>query len=188
MVKRNRGARVTRVNRRRQNRQYKRRSKAKWLAYVKQLRKEHLSAIAPLTQHPFKPKVRARCIEAPASINLTANYLETIKFLKNVRECASAGAARFFVDFKTIKEITPAGALLLVAEFDRWREMVQQQRLEPLDLESWDPVVKTRLLEMGFFDLLRSTRSGKQPESPRDWWRLQLLRRWSHEQVEQVLT
>jgi hypothetical protein len=24
-------------------------------------------------------------------------------------------------------------------------------------------------------------------ESPRDWWRLQLLRRWSHEQIEQVL-
>jgi hypothetical protein len=36
----------------------------------------------------------------------------------------------------------------------------------------------------GLFKMLHT--EGSHPESPRIWWRLQLLREWSHEQVEQV--
>ncbi|NII09981.1 sensor histidine kinase [Oleiagrimonas sp. C23AA] len=80
-----------------------------------------------------------------------------MQFLENVRTCVSVTGGKLYVDFTTLETLTPAGALLLVAEFDRWREIVEYQRLQPIKLDRWDPTVKARLTEMGFFTLLNST-------------------------------
>jgi anti-sigma regulatory factor (Ser/Thr protein kinase) len=81
-----------------------------------------------------------------------------VQFLSELRQCYSAIAGRFFADFTTIESISPAGALLLVAECDRWRETIAKQKLEPLNVNQWHPEVRNRLLEMGFFRLMRSTK------------------------------
>lgn len=150
--------RLVRLEQRRRIRVYRRRKKARERSRLQQLCRERLSTIAPYVQHPTRRNTRARCIRAPESINLSENFEETIDFLNRVRECASASMGRFFVDFTTIRDLTPAGALLLVAEFDRWRELIKKQRLEPIELEKWNPVVTNRLIEMGFFDLLGSSK------------------------------
>jgi hypothetical protein len=98
-------------------------------------------------------------IEAPQHLNLRENFEETIKFLETVRACAGSMIGKFYVDFRTIRSLTPAAALLVVAEFDRWRELLPSQRLGPIDLEQWDPSVRNRLLEMGFFGLLRTSKA-----------------------------
>ncbi|PMQ06721.1 hypothetical protein DyAD56_04450 [Dyella sp. AD56] len=52
-----------------------------------------------------------------------------------------------------------------------------------IGLDDDDDVGRARSIEVDLGpDLVKVT------ESPRDWWRLQLLRRWSHEEVKQVLT
>ena len=152
---------VRRLNHRRRERLFRRRAASKAKRARQRLNFERLNAIAPYVDHPVRPKVKARRIQAPESINLSENYRETVEFLNDVRTCASIGRGRLFVDFTTIKNITPAGALLLVAEFDRWRTLNSLKRLEPLELDKWDPVVKNRLVEMGFFELLRSSSHSK---------------------------
>ena len=95
-----------------------------------------------------------RNIECPATLNLSADYQETMDFLRAVRLLARELQSNFMVDFTSLKEITPAAALLLVAEFDRWRGRSKAGRLRPIDLENWTPSVRRRLKEMGFFDVL----------------------------------
>ena len=62
---------------------------------------------------------------------------------------ASTGSYR---DFKKLRLITPAAALVLAAEYDRARE-VTGRRIDVYDLEKWDPLVKSTLLEVGFLAL-----------------------------------
>lgn len=95
-----------------------------------------------------------RVIECPANLNLSEDYRQTVDFLKSVRLLARELQSKFMVDFTSLKEITPAAALLLVAEFDRWRGRSRARRLRPIDLENWTPSVRRRLKEMGFFDVL----------------------------------
>lgn len=143
---------------RRRKREYWQRSEARRRSCLRQWNFERLNSIAPYVRNPAKPKSTARCVTAPAAIDLSDDFKETVVFLNRVRECASASLGKFFVDFTTIRHLTAAGALLLVAEFDRWRELIEKQRLEPIEVEKWDPVVRNRLIEMGFFDLLGSSR------------------------------
>jgi len=64
---------------------------------------------------------------------------------------------RFYVDLRPLKKLTPAGALLLTAEFDRWKHK-HFSRLKPRDVENWDSEVRNLLSTMGFFDLLQTTK------------------------------
>ena len=95
-----------------------------------------------------------RVIDCPANLNLSADYKETVDFLRAVRLLARELQSKFMVDFTSLKDITPAAALLLVAEFDRWRGRSKARRLRPIDLENWTPSVRRRLKEMGFFEVL----------------------------------
>lgn len=62
---------------------------------------------------------------------------------------ASTGGYR---DFKKLRSITPAVALVLAAEYDRARE-VSDTSINMYDLNSWDPIVKSVLQEVGFLAL-----------------------------------
>lgn len=95
-------------------------------------------------------------LEAPEVLNLRESLPGLLNFLRAVRRCSRGLKGNVFVDLKTIREITPAAAILLVAEFDRWREVASTRRLRAVDAEAWNPRVRQRLLEMGFFDLLRA--------------------------------
>ena len=72
------------------------------------------------------------------------------------------GAPRWinpFVDFEPLREITPAAALILAAEYDRARRLAAKDPtrypdLFVVSLEKWDPNVVQILRDNGFFHLL----------------------------------
>lgn len=57
------------------------------------------------------------------------------------------------VPFEEIDNITPAAALLMAAEYDRYRRM-QRRPLYPIRRENWKPWVDAMLSEIGFLRLL----------------------------------
>lgn len=102
-------------------------------------------------------------LRCPPRLDLRENLEATLKFLRAVRACSRGLRGKIYVDMRTLQEVSPAGALLLVAEFDRWREIAQHAKLNSVDVEHWNPTVKQRLFEMGFFRVLRA-----KPPSPAD--------------------
>jgi hypothetical protein len=110
-------------------------------------------ARAPLAEHPKYPR-RVHTLACPPQLNLGEDYKSTIQFLTDVRDVAMTFGGKFHVDLRPLKKVTAAAALMLVAEFDRWKELTLHHRLRAVDPEDWEPSVRKQLGEMGFFDLL----------------------------------
>lgn len=98
----------------------------------------------------------ANVLFCPKRINISDSYEETIGFLEKIKTVARGLNGHFFVDFTSAEQVTPAGALMLVAAFDRWRETLPDQRLKAVSLQKWNPDVRRKLKEMGFFEVLGS--------------------------------
>ncbi|MDV3468994.1 hypothetical protein RZA67_09660 [Stenotrophomonas sp. C3(2023)] len=96
-------------------------------------------------------------------MDLDENYHATISLLKDIRFATQQLRGDIMVDLKVVKDISPAAALLLVAECDRWRERTKAQWLRAFDVSYWTPSVRRRLKEMGFFEVLNSRNI---PEDP----------------------
>lgn len=105
----------------------------------------------------------ARFLPCPRSLNLSDDLVATVKFLQSIRSVSKGLKGRFVVDLRPLQEITPAGALLLVAEMDRWREITPGKTLTPFKPHQWNPAVRKRLSDMGFFRVL-GTRCDVQDE------------------------
>lgn len=112
-----------------------------------------IEAIAPKV-YLEEIKRNVRVLKSPKKINLSDSYQETIEFLGQVGLLARGLKGRFHVDLTSVEEITPAGALLLVAAFDRWKKISPGQRLKAISLKRWNPDVRRKLKEMGFFEIL----------------------------------
>jgi anti-anti-sigma regulatory factor len=100
------------------------------------------------------PGIRRHTIDGPANVCLQQNYEETLNFLKQVRSLSQRHKGKLHVNLKTVTRISPSGAILLVAEIDRWRISTQREKMRAIDLENWNPTVRRTLKEMGFFSLL----------------------------------
>lgn len=122
---------------------------------LRNFRREKVSAIAP-KQFVKGIGRQVNVLPCPRKLNLSDNCEETLTFIHNVNTVAKGLLGRFHVDLTHAEEITPAGALLLVAAFDRWRETVPGQRLRAVSLERWNPDVRRKLKEMGFFEVLNA--------------------------------
>lgn len=98
---------------------------------------------------------RVRYFPAPQAFNLSSSFEETIKFLMQFRQWSSSTrrARSFYVDLRRVTQISPAGALLLAAEFHRWK-LIFNRKLRARDAGEWDPEVRRLLGDMGFFELL----------------------------------
>ena len=96
-------------------------------------------------------------LQCPPRLNLGSDHDATIEFLKDVRFHSNRRDKRLRVDLTSLEEITPAAALLVVAEFDRWRSKTRANRLTPASLGDWNPSVRRRLKDMGFFEALGAT-------------------------------
>ncbi len=160
--------RLARLNRSRQAREFKRRAYRRARRSNWEHRRKRLDRIAPRMPNPARPGKTARTLLPPVRINLRDDYAETVTFLKQVRHLAETISGKFLVDFTGIQEITAAGALLMVAEFDRWRELVPYQWLNPVQLDKWNPSVRKRLTDMGFFDVMRSRNRFMPPAEDQD--------------------
>ena len=155
-----RNDRVKRIRwqRRKHRRAIKRRNILRLRKITQDMRLEQLGQIlsnVPLTTHPKAPRP-THTLSCPARLNLRDDFAETIDFMQRVREVAAILRGKFRVDLRPLTDITAATALMLVAEFDRWREFVPQDRLRAIDPEDWNPTVRKRLKDMGFFDLLKA--------------------------------
>ena len=108
----------------------------------------------------------------PAILSLGENYEETAAFLADIRggltegwqgyarlraQKTRAGALpkrlRTYWDFTSIREITPAVALVIASEYDRVR---RRQGWVPyaIDFENWKPDVRRLLDGIGFLDMV----------------------------------
>lgn len=114
-----------------------------------------------LLENRFNPKQKApvnrRCeIELPERLDLEENYEVTVTHLSNVRNAAQRRVRLRYLNFDSVRYISPSAALLLASEVDHWNETVGL-RVRSHD-ESWDPNVRRLLCEMGFFELLHLAR------------------------------
>ncbi|WP_146049838.1 hypothetical protein [Xanthomonas campestris] len=119
---------------------------------------ERIHRVAPRrplpSSHDDKPKKAVRTITPPPVLDLEENYSATIQLLKDIRLATRVLDAKFMVDLTPLRQISPAAAILMVAECDRWREKTKSKWLRSVAAHDWDPSVRRRLKEMGFFDVL----------------------------------
>jgi len=112
------------------------------------------------------PEIR---VQAPKKFSLSSNYQETVSCLKRLKDYAlleqPAGTRRqqVWIDLSKVETITPAGALVLAAEMDRWRRY-KHAKLAPRNVDKWDPNVRKLLDGIGFFRLLGVGSSGQPKE------------------------
>ncbi|MGX5672761.1 ATP-binding protein [Thermomonas fusca] len=145
-----------RLHQRRERRRLKRSASKRHEASRRQL---PVRRVHSFTTVQYSPEYRRyyEVLKCPEKLNLAADYDSTIAFLGDVRYHSNRRYVRLQVDLTSLQEISPAAALLVVAEFDRWRSRTKANRLTPASLEDWNPTVRRRLKEMGFFEALGAT-------------------------------
>jgi len=131
------------------------RKRQAWLVQMGHIRIIAPRKLHPLTEHSNKRRY-VRTITPPPVLDLEENYESTISLLKSIRFATRTLNAKFMIDLKALREISPAAALLMVAECDRWREKTRHKWLRAVDANEWVPSVRRRLKEMGFFEVLRT--------------------------------
>lgn len=105
------------------------------------------------------PRTRGRAVlvlSAPKILCLNDAHGDVVQFLGTMRRAIGRCISRRIpleIDFRTIERITPAAALCLSAELDRWQR-TNRVRLTPSGLKEWRQTVLHALNAMGFFDLL----------------------------------
>ena len=108
----------------------------------------------PDTEHPVTHKP-IKAIECPEELDLDTNADETLHLFQEIhRWSSSVGARPVYINFKPIEKISPAAALMLAAELDRWNHLHTNRKLRAIDVDEWHPAVRRLLYEMGFFSLL----------------------------------
>lgn len=90
----------------------------------------------------------------PESFSLSDHYDEVMDFVDEFRRTSIGRRRLIYVDFRTLRDIGAAGAVLLAAEMDRWRR-VAGVKLLVRDLPQWDPEICCLLNELGLFDVLK---------------------------------
>ncbi len=100
----------------------------------------------------------------PENLSLDENFKEVVQLINVIRGRSQRQRNEpIHIDFKPIRKIGPAGALVLAAELDRWNR-VRRSKLRTIDVDKWDKDVRRLLREMGFFNLLQ-TSSGAPEDS-----------------------
>jgi len=105
----------------------------------------------------------------PGIFSLDDNFIETVEYLTELRtklrssipeskiaKAITRRARRHILsynDFSTINKISPAAALVLAAEFDRWR-IQANTKLFTVNERFWKPEVLSVLYALGFHELL----------------------------------
>ena len=116
------------------------------------------------------PAIRADAIriEAPENFGLETDYDGVISFLHKLREEIKPGTRRQVIaDMRSVRVMSPAAALCLASEFDRWQRIVGK-KLQPLTVSSWDRKVLRHLFSMGLFELLGTRIAPHLRASPSD--------------------
>ncbi|HEY8748623.1 MAG TPA: hypothetical protein VIM11_11660 [Tepidisphaeraceae bacterium] len=92
----------------------------------------------------------------PGKMDFESNYEETAVCLRYLRNASEGLFAVRKLRFDRLREISPASALVLASEVDRWNQLVGG-RLKA-EVHRWQEDVKRLLFEMGYFELLHLPR------------------------------
>ena len=106
---------------------------------------------------PRRKQVNLTC---PRVLSLHCGFDGVVNLINEMRRHSSVNPnVNAYIDFKKIKELDPAAALVLAAEIDRWNDMLvaKTARFRTVDIKKWDVRVRSLLGQMGFFDLLGAT-------------------------------
>lgn len=90
-------------------------------------------------------------------MSLRTNRDATLDVFQTIRR-AVRKRRRLKLDFTTLMEISPAAALVLAAEIDRWRRLLDFRPVV-LDVDRWNSKVCRLLHDMGLFDLVEAQNS-----------------------------
>jgi len=88
----------------------------------------------------------------PATLDFDDNYETTAAHLALIRQAAIRRRRLKELHFDVITSVSPAAALVLASEVDRWRQRVGGRLRANVD--RWDPEIKRLLGQMGYFELL----------------------------------
>lgn len=103
-----------------------------------------------------KKQVRGAEIVLPAEMDIEQNYEATVRALTKIRQASLRRLRLRYINFDNITHISPAAALLLASEVDRWNESIRG-RIQSAD-DSWNPDIRRLLCQMGLYELLRIPR------------------------------
>ena len=97
-------------------------------------------------------------IKCPPDFSLRSNFDGVVEVLDKIRNQSQRQRNEHcYIDFRDIQNLSPAAALVLAAELDRWNKLPWRQgRLKPVDVADWDPQVRRLLAGMGFFELMQA--------------------------------
>ncbi|HZQ47164.1 MAG TPA: hypothetical protein VFC07_09140, partial [Verrucomicrobiae bacterium] len=88
----------------------------------------------------------------PEELDFEANYETTASHFRILRLATNLKSRLKTLRFEKIRYISPAAALVLASEVDRWNQVVGG-KLRP-NTEAWHEDIQRLLFEMGYFDLL----------------------------------
>lgn len=107
--------------------------------------------------------VPTKTITLPEDFSLKTNFVDVVTALNNIRQQSKQRIrGRFYIDFKKIQTLSPAAALVLAAELDRWNHVLGYGRMKAVDVHKWDDHIRNLLGDMGFFSLLKIQRSHRE--------------------------
>lgn len=84
---------------------------------------------------------------------------ETLKVIHCIRHAGRGRIKLGYLNFDTLRRISPPAALVLAAEIDLWNRYVGRKLRART--AGWDPQILSLLSEMGFFDLLHIDRNAE---------------------------
>jgi len=96
----------------------------------------------------------------PAKLDFEENFETTASHFRHIRDAARGRYRIRRLGFEQITDISPAAALALASEIDRWKQKAVGMKA---DTPTWDPDIKRLLCEMGFFELLKLPRPASEP-------------------------
>ena len=95
-------------------------------------------------------------VACPEVFSLEENFAGVAQVVARIRTAVTLHKETdLAIDMSGIRRMSTTGALVLAAALDLWS--AGRQKLQPVAVDRWDSVVTRQLVDMGFFDLLRTT-------------------------------
>lgn len=119
---------------------------ARWRKGLARKKKIYQSGAAPASEIT---------IVAPEILSFNENFAGTVEFLDRFRDLvlSKPNAKRIYVDLVPIKTLSVPVAIVLAADFDRWR-LVRGYKMTTHDSHKWSTTVRNLLSDLGVFELL----------------------------------
>ena len=104
---------------------------------------------------------------APTVMDFEDNFEKTYLFLNSLRSFDIKKNKKFYLNLKTLQRITPPAILSLITELDVLC-IRNEIKLKLRDYNSWDPVIRVQLRDIGLFKLLKIFNSPNKMIKPHD--------------------